>query len=626
MLLELRPARFAESTGAPHLPLVSNEANASSANGALLRNRPWSGKRKRALPIKSSLSIRKREADRGTDGKLRNGSHTTQAREHILAASIASSQGDYEEATRRVESAKIHTSHSQHKDAASALEDLKNAGEHIKAERPHEATGMLDSAYGKLQGEANVLLKAKNSPDAVKESLADVMSSNERLRETLTVNSRFLESSFKPDKREVDVLIIDAGLGNARDKHFYYPDTIKNAVNEKVFEGAQCYADHPSKDEDINRPERSIRDLVGYYKNSRLAEVNGKVGYVATLKVSAGADWALALIKEAIDYNKEFPNDTLVGVSINADGDVKPDEILGESVNGVTRITKAFSADIVTKPGRGGKMLALVESASGTSKELHVKFKSVQEAAAFLEKLADGESVDPDDLREAAKYLRETKVKVKEETNADGDADDASAKSAVHTTSPGGKGKADVKGMNEAVKTDNNQDGDADDEEQKDTEDMPMAKGMNAKNKGGSKEADANGGGNLRESHATLYAAALVEAKASVGDNLATLQKENAELKAEKDLRESIGIAKQKLKESNLPEGALEACLNDLIGHTPLEMDRIIEAETARAKAYGWNGDKKQIEGNGSGGTRIVFRESGVKSLTSALIADTVEV
>ena len=625
MLLELRPARFVESKGAPHLLLVSSEANASSANRALLRNQPWSGQRKKALPLKSSLSIRKREADRGADGKLKNGSHTAQAREHILAASIASSQNDYEEATRRVESAKIHASHSQNRGALSALEDLKNAGEHIKAERPHEAASALDSAYGKLQGEANVLLKAKKQPDAVKESLGPVMSSPGRLRETLTVNSRFLESSFKPDKREIDVLIIDAGLGNARDKHYYYPDTIKNAVNEKIFEGAQCYADHPSKDEDINRPERSIRDLVGYYKNSRYVEVGGKVGYVATLKVSAGADWALALIKEAIDYNKEFPNDVLLGISINADGDVKPDEILGESVNGVTRITKAFSADIVTKPGRGGKMLALVESASGTSKELCVKFKSIQEAAAFLEKLANGESVDPDDLREAAKYLKEAKVK--EETDTDGDADDASAKGAVHEIS-GGKGKADVKGMNEAVKTDKNKDGAVDDESQEDTEDTPMAKGMDKKNKGDTKEASANGAGNLRESYATLYASALIEAKASVSDNLATLQKENAELKADKDLRESINIAKQKLKESNLPEGALEACLNDLIGHTPLEMDRIIEAETARAKAYGWNGDKKLIEGNGSGGggSRLVFRESNTKLLTSALTADTVEV
>ena len=613
----MRHTGVVESAGAgSDVPM---EANATSTNGALMRNRPWSGKRRKALPLKklireNSLSIV--EADRGKDGKLKNGMHTTQAREHILAASIANTQGDYEEATRRVESAKVHVSHSQHKDAAGAMDDLKNAGEHIKAERPHEAAGALDSAYSKLQGEANLLLKAKKQPDAVKESLGPVMSSPGRLRETLTVNSRFLESSFKPDKREIDVLIIDAGLGNARDKHYYYPDTIKNAVNEKIFEGAQCYADHPSKDEDINRPERSIRDLVGYYKNSRYVEVNGKAGYVATLKVSAGADWALALIKEAIDYNKEFPNDVLLGISINADGDVKPDEILGEAVNGVSRITKAFSADIVTKPGRGGKMLALVESASGTSKESYVKFKSIQEAAAFLEKLASGESVDPDDLREAAKYLKNANVK--EETATDGDADDTAVKKVVHSTSPGGKGKADVEGVNEAKadKADSTDDNEPDGDEA--PEDMPM---MNKKKK----EADATGVQNLREAYPTLYASALVEANSKVGNDLAKLQRENSELRAEKDLRESIAIGTQKLKESKLPEGACEAVLNTLIGHTPLEMDRIIEAETARAKAYGWNEDNKRTEGNG--GARIAFRESsGVKSLTSALIADTVEV
>ncbi len=563
------------------------------------------------------LKVKSKEADRGTDGKLKPGNHTTQAREHILAASIALTSGDMEEAGRRIDSARIHASHSQHKDAQSAIEDLNGAGEKSKAQLPHEAAKLLDSAYGKLQGEANLLLKAKSKPNEVKESLGGIMSSSGRLRETLTAKARFIEGSYRPDKREVDVIIIDEGLGNKRDSHYYYADTIKRAVAERVFEAAQCYADHPGKDDDINRPERSVRDLVGYFKNSRVLEVNGKVAYAATLRVQRGADWALGLIQEAIDYNKEFPNNVYIGISINADGDIKPDEQDGAKVNGVTRITEAFSADIVTKPGRGGKVLALVESASGTShnKESGMKFKSLQEAAAFLEKLADGESVDPADLKEAAKYIREAKTK--EEGGADGDADDAAAKKAAkeaadkEAADKTAKEAAD-KAAKEAAGKDPEDKGDGGADE--DTED---------KNGKKTTESNGSGGGNLRETHATLFASALQEAQKMVGNDLAKLQRENAELKAEKDLRESIELATQKLKESAVPERAFEAVMTDMIGRTPAEMDRIIEAEISRAEAYGFK-PGKQTAGNGQRQS-IDLRESDVRSNTSALLADVVE-
>jgi len=76
---------------------------------------------------------------------------------------------------------------------------------------------------------------------------------------------------------------------------------------------------------------------------------------------SASGQFALDKVATALEYQQRFPNskDVYAGISINGGGVSHGGTIRGMSVNVVTEIQEGFSADIVTKPARGGRFLAL---------------------------------------------------------------------------------------------------------------------------------------------------------------------------------------------------------------------------------------------------------------------------
>lgn len=167
---------------------------------------------------------------------------------------------------------------------------------------------------------------------------------------------RFLESEGQANEvtREVPVLIIKEGMGNKADRHVY-----SKALLEKVaplFDGVKAYADHPSKTEEKDRPERSVKEVVGYYHTPRIVMVEGKAAIAATLKIMDGAsyEWAWSLVKEAAAFAKRFKDKDLVGISINAWGASHAVETEAGIVNLVDDLTEVQSADIVTQAGAGG--------------------------------------------------------------------------------------------------------------------------------------------------------------------------------------------------------------------------------------------------------------------------------
>ena len=132
-------------------------------------------------------------------------------------------------------------------------------------------------------------------------------------------------------------------------KRTYKRAALESAVT--LFEGAQAYADHPTKSELKERPERSIRDIVGIYENARVEADNGISKLKADLKTLESAQW----VRPLLDLAVEQPN--MCGASIHADGTItpgKPDIV--ESIDSV------FSVDIVTKPNAGGKVERLIAS------------------------------------------------------------------------------------------------------------------------------------------------------------------------------------------------------------------------------------------------------------------------
>ncbi len=345
--------------------------------------------------------------------------------------------------------------------------------------------------------------------------------------------SRFLEGEVSDSTREVPVVIITEGLGNSRDKHFYSKECLVRAVEEKIFEGAQCYMDHPSVIEESSRPERSVRDLVGYYKDVRLSESQGRTAVVAKLKICEGDsyNWCWDLVKESVTYAKQYPGKDLAGISINASGVVEKTK----EANIVKRLDSAFSADIVTRPARGGR-LVLMESVRKIIKEseggqMKDKIKSACEA---LGKLKDAQGNTP----EVTSAIDEVLSLLMDAGNGMDEADM--------------KAKADMEKAN-ADKL-------AAEKKAEDASKDPQA-GMEADKVLASAVTD-HAAGTMRVRERALYEAML------------TAQKD-------KKLLESSIVLEKKLAESELPEVACEDLRKSLVG---AEEAKIAEAIAGRKK------------------------------------------
>jgi hypothetical protein len=176
----------------------------------------------------------------------------------------------------------------------------------------------------------------------------------------------------------VACVVITEGLGNLRDANFYLPSAIKSAA--KAIDGAQAYINHPSESEEDDRPERSLWDLAGWWTDPRVGTVKDPhtgeplTALFATLRFDSSetGQYARSLVETALQHAKKYPNSKGVyaGISINGGGVSKEGFIDGRPVNLVSEIQELFSADLVTKPARGGKFVALVESRRGSRRRV----------------------------------------------------------------------------------------------------------------------------------------------------------------------------------------------------------------------------------------------------------------
>ena len=144
------------------------------------------------------------------------------------------------------------------------------------------------------------------------------------------------------------VRLIDAGQGSSG----YYPaSTLQAAAESGVFgRGLHLYADHPGEAERLDRPERSIRDIAGVLTEDARYDDDSQA-LVAEARVFGA--WA-PVLAEMHD---------VIGLSIRAAAEVSVGEHDGRPVTIVDRIVEAQSVDFVTRAGRGGKVLSLLESA-----------------------------------------------------------------------------------------------------------------------------------------------------------------------------------------------------------------------------------------------------------------------
>lgn len=148
------------------------------------------------------------------------------------------------------------------------------------------------------------------------------------------------------------IKLIDAGWGSSG---YYSHGVLAEAAKNGVFPaGTHMYLDHPSASEQVDRPERSVRDLAAVLTSP--ATFDGGALY-AEARVFGPFQQLLAEQADAI------------GVSIRAAGTAEPGEAEGRQGMIITSLTEGISVDFVTRAGRGGQIVELLESARAELRE-----------------------------------------------------------------------------------------------------------------------------------------------------------------------------------------------------------------------------------------------------------------
>jgi len=164
------------------------------------------------------------------------------------------------------------------------------------------------------------------------------------------------------------VRVISPGQGTSA---FYKEEQL--ARDATAFNGGLVFIDHPDRKEAKNRPERSLRDLVGPIVGTPIYEKAGSVGPGLYGDVKVAKHWQPLLEDLGAD----------IGVSIRAGGSAVMETIGGKATKVAEKFNPGATFDFVTQAGRGGKMVALQEAADA-------KVNEFMESAGFIE--SDGRS------------------------------------------------------------------------------------------------------------------------------------------------------------------------------------------------------------------------------------------
>jgi hypothetical protein len=161
------------------------------------------------------------------------------------------------------------------------------------------------------------------------------------------VTDQLVETTAAPTRQGSDgryrVVLIDAGDGSSG---HYPPDTLRRAAADRVFpKGMHVYWDHASATEAAARPERTLRDLSAVLTEDAAWD-EATQALVSQVQVFSPYR---PLVEEMRDH---------IGLSINGRGDIADDA--GQRI--VRRLTHADSVDFVTRPGRGGRVLPVLEA------------------------------------------------------------------------------------------------------------------------------------------------------------------------------------------------------------------------------------------------------------------------
>lgn len=156
-------------------------------------------------------------------------------------------------------------------------------------------------------------------------------------------------STSSDDSGLLEVEFITPGWGSSG----YYSPKVVEAAAPLFAVGTHMYFDHPTETEHHERPARSVRDLAAVITEA--GAVNKTTGGIRG-KVKPLAPYRELLTDEAFAAN--------VGVSIRASAsDIVVGEAEGRQGPIIESLVDLDSVDFVTRAGRGGRVLAVLESA-----------------------------------------------------------------------------------------------------------------------------------------------------------------------------------------------------------------------------------------------------------------------
>jgi len=175
------------------------------------------------------------------------------------------------------------------------------------------------------------------------------------------INSSLKEAKFDSKSRKLIAVLIEKGM-NFDKKRFYPDSTIKESA--PLFAGIKMFIDHPTDQEDREKPERSVRDEVAIIEKSWYED--GKV----MAQVHVHDVWlAEKLLDDVFREN--------AGLSINASGKRSYKIIDGVQVEVIEKIASPRSVDWVTEAGARGRVAYLLESAKHKKGESDMKFEDL---------------------------------------------------------------------------------------------------------------------------------------------------------------------------------------------------------------------------------------------------------
>lgn len=161
------------------------------------------------------------------------------------------------------------------------------------------------------------------------------------------------EAKLDREGRSARQVLIRAG--ESKNRRFYSETVLQASLH--LFENVKTYANHPTRSEQNQRPERSVRELTGFIDNVTY-ENGALMGTRHFLRNQAGND-SWAIVEDIIDGKAPA---TLMGASINAVGKAKAGRGEAGEIVIVESIEAVTSVDDVTAPAAGGGWERLVAS------------------------------------------------------------------------------------------------------------------------------------------------------------------------------------------------------------------------------------------------------------------------